>query len=226
MKLVKKPWFIPILLTIVILMVGNIYTNRILSKEEPLPEQEIRTQLETLYGGKVENLTQKGLLYEADIARDGGSYRAEVDATTGKVLSLIQTKETSPLPTETVKKPVTEPDGERPAEVKEVPSDKPVADQKGTSGNAPPSSTKPKAETPPKAEKKTVLISEKQAGQIALNQLKRGTIAEVDDIDYEKSTDGGYYLVKIDIDTNADLDEVTYQIHAISGKIMSVTWDD
>ena len=40
---------------------------------------------------------------------------------------------------------------------------------------------------------------------------------------YEKTNDGGYYLIEIEA---ADGQEGTFQIHAISGKIMSVTWDD
>gem|GEM_PF-6404984 len=73
-------------------------------------------------------------------------------------------------------------------------------------------------QTPPK----TVLLTEQQAIQIALRQLK----GEVDDVDFIKTTDGGYYLVEIEIDVDDGPDEATYQIHAISGKIMSVTWDD
>jgi len=64
-----------------------------------------------------------------------------------------------------------------------------------------------------------VLISEKQAMKIALGQLK----GEVEDIEFVRTNDGGYYLVEID--DNKD-NEATFQIHAISGKILSVTWDD
>lgn len=227
MKLLKKPWFIPILLTIVILLVSNLYTNHILSQDKPLPEQDVRKQLEEMYGGTVEKLTQLGSLYEAEISRDGGSYRAEVDAVTGKVLAMVQTKETNPLPSEEI--PAPEPETIEPTpEEAEVPNNvlNEEVPQKMSSSkpanNAPPQQPEKHA----KPEKTTVLITEAQAGKIALGQLKKGTIAEVDDVDYVKSTDGGYYLVKIDIDTDADLDEVTYQIHAISGKIMSVTWDD
>ncbi|BAQ09732.1 predicted membrane protein [Bacillus sp. OxB-1] len=238
MKFVRKPWFIPILLAIVILVVGNIYTNRILSKDEPLPEQEVRTQLESMYGAQVGPLKQNGSVYEAEISREGGIYRAEIDAVTGKVLALIQTKETSPLATDTEKEAASPPDqdpvqgttgsGQDPATQK--PEEKPAAGtSRGSQAEAPktPAPATPQQSAPvPKPEKQTVLISETQAGQIALGQLNRGVLAEVDDVEYVKSTDGGYYLVEIEIDTDDELDEVTYQIHAISGKIMSVTWDE
>ncbi|MEK3936103.1 PepSY domain-containing protein [Sporosarcina sp. FSL W7-1349] len=231
MKFVKKPWFIPILLAIVILVVGNIYTNRMLSKDEPLPEQEVRTQLESMYGAQVGPLKQNGSVYEAEISREGGIYRAEIDAVTGKVLALIQTKETSPLATDTEKEAASTPD-QGPAQdpVTQKPEEKPAA---GTSQGSQAEAAKtsapatPQQSAPaPKQEKQTVLISETQAGKIALGQLNRGALAEVDDVEYVKSTDGGYYLVEIEIDTDDDMDEVTYQIHAISGKIMSVTWDE
>ena len=236
MKFVKKPWFIPILLAIVILVVGNIYTNRILSKDEPLPEREVRTQLESMYGAQVGPLKQNGSVYEAEISREGGIYRAEIDAVTGKVLALIQTKETSPLATDTEKEAASTPDqgpvqeptetGQDPATQK--PEEKPAAGTSCASRNETPKTpATPQQSAPaPKQEKQTVLISETQAGQIALGQLNRGVLAEVDDVEYVKSTDGGYYLVEIEIDTDDELDEVTYQIHAISGKIMSVTWDE
>lgn len=79
-----------------------------------------------------------------------------------------------------------------------------------------------KQPAPPQTPPKTVVLTEQQAIQIARRQLN----GEVDDVDFVRTTDGGYYLVKIEIDVDDGPDEATYQIHAISGKIMSVTWDD
>ena len=45
---------------------------------------------------------------------------------------------------------------------------------------------------------------------------------EIEDIDFENTADGGYYLVEID---TAE-EEVTVQIHAITGKILSVSFDE
>ncbi|REB06136.1 hypothetical protein DVB69_13900 [Sporosarcina sp. BI001-red] len=72
------------------------------------------------------------------------------------------------------------------------------------------------------AQQNTVIISKQQAIKIALGQLN----GEVDDVDFVNTSEGGYYLVEIEIDVDDGPDEATYQIHAISGKIMSVTWDD
>jgi len=62
------------------------------------------------------------------------------------------------------------------------------------------------------------IITEQQAIDIALQQLK----GEVDSVDFEETSEGGYYLVEIE----TQHDEATFQIHAVSGKILSVSWDD
>ena len=208
MKIIKKPWFIPIVLTILILIIGSYYTKQLIFKAETLPEDEIRKQLEEMYGGKVDRLSLKGLMYEAELSRHDAVYLAEVDAGTGEVLSLFQTKETTKQ-----KKPIAS------EEINEVESV--VEPEKET--------VHPRTEitpetTPSEKGTGTVLISKKQAIDIALGQLK----GEVDDVDFIQTSDGGYYLVEIELNDKTDQrgDEAVFQIHAISGKVHSVTWDD
>ena len=58
--------------------------------------------------------------------------------------------------------------------------------------------------------------------EIALGQLQ----GEVEYVVFEKTKDGGYYLVEIEQDNEESDDlEAVFQIHAISGEIVSVTWD-
>ncbi|MBO1912485.1 PepSY domain-containing protein, partial [Microvirga sp. 3-52] len=70
---------------------------------------------------------------------------------------------------------------------------------------------------------KDVLITREQAIKIALGQLK----GEVEYVVFEKTDDGGYYLVEIEQD-NEDADdlEAVFHIHAITGEILFVEWDD
>ena len=72
---------------------------------------------------------------------------------------------------------------------------------------------------PPKKEAPTVLISKNQAIKIALAQLK----GEVDDVEFVQTSDGGHYLVEIEVDDEDDErgDGAVYQIHAITGKVVS-----
>lgn len=62
-------------------------------------------------------------------------------------------------------------------------------------------------------------ISEAEAIQIALNRVA----GEVDDVELESSNGQLYYFVEIE---TADDLEAEIQIHAISGKIVSIEWDD
>lgn len=240
MKIWKKPWFIPIVLTIIIVVVGQLYTAGKLTKAETLPEQEIRSQLSMIYGGEVQDLILEGSVYKAKVSKAGAEYDVEVDAGTGKVLSLIQTKESTNTDI------VMETDEEEKSQtVEESPDETGKADSEITDNKATDSKATDKAEgntetpkqnanktpeqsKPVKQEKpqKTVFISEREAEKIGLAQLPAGMIGEVDDVDFVNSTDGGYYLVQIEIDTEDDMDEVTYQIHAISGKVITVTWDE
>jgi len=69
---------------------------------------------------------------------------------------------------------------------------------------------------------KNVIITKEQAIDIALGQLK----GDVDKVEFESTSEGGFYLIEIEQDNkDADDIEAVFQIHAISGKIMSVTWD-
>ncbi|MFS0690208.1 PepSY domain-containing protein [Sporosarcina sp. 179-K 8C2 HS] len=218
MNIWKKPWFIPIVLTIIIVVAGQLYTAGKLTKAEALPKEEIRSQIAMIYDGEVEDLMLDGSVYKAIVSRAGAEYAVEVDAGSGKVLSLIQTKETSKSNV------VTEIDKGKKAPIEEATPDESAYKAESEVTEVP----KPSANKTGKQEKprKTVLISEQQAKKIGLAQLPAGAIGEVDDVDFVNSADGGYYLVQIDIDTEDDMDEVTYQIHAISGKVMTVTWDD
>lgn len=70
------------------------------------------------------------------------------------------------------------------------------------------------------AESKTkVILTEAAAKEIALKEVD----GIVDDIDLETSGDLMYYLVEID---TADDREAVVEIHASTGKVISVTWDD
>lgn len=80
-----------------------------------------------------------------------------------------------------------------------------------------PNESNKKDEIPNKNDGK-VLLSEQEAISIALKELP-GT---VDDVDFEKTIDGGYYLIEIE----RGEEEAEIQIHAVTGKILSVKFDD
>src|SRR5699024_2848866 len=71
----------------------------------------------------------------------------------------------------------------------------------------------------PAKQEKQKNISEKEAIQIALNTVK----GEVDDVDLERSNGQLYYFIEVETteDTEAEI-----QIHAITGEVISIEWDD
>ncbi|MBO0586739.1 PepSY domain-containing protein [Sporosarcina sp. E16_8] len=231
MHFLKKPWFIPSLLTLVLLTAGGFYIGSLINKQEPIAVDVIRTQLENMYGGTVDRILITNGVYQAEMTRGEAVYSAEVDAVTGSVLSLSQTGELK----EEIPNVLTE------SKVREILAGKYSGETELISLNT--GSEDPiyevKLSKDPKFSKVTVdaitgkiidetvkettgenaLITKEQAIAIAQAQLK----GEVDDFSYVKSNDGGYYLIEIEA---ADEREGTFQIHAISGKIMSVTWDD
>lgn len=63
------------------------------------------------------------------------------------------------------------------------------------------------------------VVSEKEAARLALKEVP----GEVDDVDTEIDDSGAFYLVEIH---TPDGREAVVQVNAISGSIMSVTWEE
>ena len=61
-------------------------------------------------------------------------------------------------------------------------------------------------------------LTEQQISTIARSQFN----GEVDDIEFVGTTDGGYY----NVDMENEEDEATLQIHALTGKILTIIYDD
>lgn len=88
----------------------------------------------------------------------------------------------------------------------------------------------PPAETTPEPNEEqptapSTRLTEQQVSEIALSQVQ-GTI---EDIDFEESQDGGYYLVEVERPASGEDDdgpEATIQIQAITGEVLSIVWDD
>lgn len=107
--------------------------------------------------------------------------------------------------------------------VYEITVDKKTARVKGVeqiekSSTADEAPEEPPEESPPEEETET-LLTEAEAEQIGLSEVS----GEVDDVDYEQDGSTPFYLVEIE---QEDGPEAVVQIHAITGDVMSVTWDD
>ena len=72
--------------------------------------------------------------------------------------------------------------------------------------------------TEPKPVENPSVLTEQQAIDIALKEVP----GALDSIEFEKTTDGGNYFVEIEQGDN----EIIVQIHAITGKILSIQYED
>lgn len=68
------------------------------------------------------------------------------------------------------------------------------------------------------SEQTQLLLTDNQVIDIALKEFQ----GKVEDVDFVQEADGGYYLVEIENNE----EEVELQIHAVTGKILSVKFDD
>jgi uncharacterized membrane protein YkoI len=84
-----------------------------------------------------------------------------------------------------------------------------------------PSQPETPTEAPEKSEpdgKPASIITEKEAASIALSRVN----GEIDDIELGEKGGISYYLVEVETED----DDATVQINAISGEVMSISWED
>lgn len=170
---------------------------RHITEDTSLSEKQIASRVEALYGGVVDNTIKQDDVYIVTFSTAQATYEVTVDEVNGRFshLTLIY---------------------EQPTVVQDDTNDGETTSEPQPDSQVQPSdSLKPNT---PATEPKPILLTEQQVISIALAQFT----GEVEDVDFENTADGGYYLVEID---TAE-EEVTVQIHAITGKILSVSFDE
>ncbi|WP_176220713.1 PepSY domain-containing protein [Cohnella massiliensis] len=176
------------------------------------------------YPGIVSETTKSGGVYRMRLQTDRGLYEVEADAYSGEIvyLQLIEAAAAEPSPSGgTEQSP--------PASGSEAATPPPAGGGNGTATAAPGGSAPP---PPPPASGGQTEAPGESAGEppALLAPAKAKSLAaahvagEIEDAELKRTADGGaYYLVEIDVDDGRD---AIVQVHAISGAIMSVTWDD
>ena len=177
-----------------LLAVLFIIAIRHITEDTSLSERQIVSRVEALYGGVVDNTIKQDEAYFVTFSTAQATYEVKVDEVNGRFshLTLIYDQPT-----------VVQDESNEEQHTTPAPD---VAD----------SQVQPSS--PPTSAQKPILLTEQQVLSIASAQFT----GEIEDIDFENTADGGYYLVEID--TAAE--EVTVQIHAITGKILSVSFDE
>lgn len=232
MKRIFQKRTLPIVLAAGIILFLVWQLSNLLVSADPLSEADASRLVKDMYGGAIEAIKKENGRYQISIQSKDGKYDIAVDQNSGEILGVekIDNESNEPHLTETeVEKRIRE---QYPGEMEQL--DKKVEDgrsyyfavvREGTaetqlkidpvSGEIV-SSNKKETNTPEGSAKG---ISEKEAVEIALNRVK----GEVDDVDLEESDGLYYYLIEVEVDNGK---EATVQINAITGEILSTTWDD
>ncbi|QBP41648.1 PepSY domain-containing protein [Paenisporosarcina antarctica] len=231
MTFFTKKWFIPLLLTIIIVGGGAVYMWKLTSEEEIVTKEEIQSRIEQMYGDSISNLIRKNDRYIAQINRRDGLYEIVADTSKGDIISITlleqATKQQLPIKTKediqsivsreyegTIERMVLSSEMEQPFYAVDIAKDETLITLTIDAVTGSILDSKKKQTTAEQA-----LISKDQAIIKANTQLT----GEVQYITYEETSDGGYYLIEIE---SEDDREAVIQVHGVSGEILSVTWDD
>lgn len=228
-----KKWLVMAAATVLLGVAVIAYLIFPRSETALLTETDASSTVAALYGGDVEAATSSGDFFLVEFTRPDGRYTASVNKESGQVegLELIEKKKQRLTEAEAAEIALAKADGE----VKEVAytkeSDAYTVEIETTEGLATivlsavtgdvtkVTSAANEPPTPPESEPERVITSE-EAVEIAKQTLD----GEVQDIEFEDTADGGYYLVEIEKDETDQ--DVTVQIHAIRGETLAVEWDD
>ena len=224
-----KKWLIWITVVFLVCAVALWFFQERFVKEEALSKKEAITHIENLYNGQVKHVEKQDNQYEMELLRNGATYEVAIDANTRQITDLLlkEAPEKLLISEAQIRKHVTNyAPGEIESVILEDPYYKVEIENKHTvkkltmdayTGAIISETDTTKEVNEPVDEQ--IVISKQQAIQIALKELK----GEVESVTYENTADGGYYLIEIE---TKEEEEAVFQIHAVSGDVMSVTWDE
>ena len=208
---------------------------------EVMAAADAEAKLKQMYGGEVREIVQDGEVYRATLERNDGVFEAVVDSDGGAIISMEKTESVDPIPEADMKAKIAEQYGSEPTAIalKDNVYSATVEDESRTTEaeydavtgeqinesvtDKKPAKEEPaKEETPPAQEvpKPSVRLTPGEAAAIAVKEIP-GELD--DDIEFEETQDGGYYMVQVE---TGDDREADIQVHAITGEILTVAWDD
>ena len=235
-----RKWIFMVAATAILAIAALVYLLAVGGKADSISAAQAGEAVISQYGGVMEETSLTGEVYEVGFTREDGTYKAAVDRSTGRVLSVeLVEKASEPVPeklTEDEAKAIAmeeaggiagavryaEKANEYEVDITDDSAKKTVfvaADTGDVRKITDHDAETPEPESVPAPEPEPVL-SQQEAIAIAKETLA----GEVQEVEFTETTDGGYYLIEIE---NEELDkEATVQIHAIRGETMTVELDD
>lgn len=174
---------------------------------DDLTEEEANDIAKERFNGEILDTKLVDDIYHMTIKLDTGEYELKIASKSGEMMDLVRTKE------ETPKKDLAKNDNKKSSDNNKSNESKKSDEEKAKKEAEKKEETQQEEEEPPKN------ITSEEAIQIALDTV----YGEVDDVDLEDEDGQLYYF--IEIETEDDL-EAEIQIHAISGEVISIEWDD
>lgn len=235
-----RKWLFMAVATAVLAIAALVYLLVAGTEDASISASQAGETVISQYGGVIEETALLGDVYEVGFTREDGKYKAAVDSSTGRVLSVeLLEKIAVPVPeklTEEEAKVIaveeaggtagevrySEQQHEYQVDITDGSAQKTVyvAADTGNVRKITDVSSETPEPAPEPAPEPEPLLSREEAITIA-----KGTLdGEVQEVEFTETADGGYYLIEIE---NDELDkEATVQIHAIRGETMTVEWDD
>lgn len=182
-------------------------------KELITPQQlsvdAIREQIKTSYNGELLSLVEKPNQYIASFKKGQMIFEVTVDDEHGQFSNLTLVQKLSEPPTnDALDETVAEPNNDDAIEpTKEAPNEQQTETPK-----------KPTAKPAAPDKHPVTVITEQQAIKIALQEVS----GELDSIEFHQTTDGGLYEIEVEQED----DEVLVLVHAITGEILSIKYED
>jgi len=188
---------------------------------------EVYKNIETMYGGEITTFKNNGNKYEMELSKNGAVYYIEVESKDGNISKMKRTdlkgiKQEDLLSNKELQKIIK---GNYQGEISRVllntGQDTPVyqvqiIDQtKKLNVEIDAITGDILSETQTDTETDPSVVSKREAEKIAKKKLN----GNIRNTTYFETSSGGYYLVEIEAKGRIE----TFQIHAVSGKIMSVT---
>lgn len=200
-----------IILTVVVVISYLFFTQfQSVAKQPIFTKEEAEMRVEELYVGEVKSVSSSDDTFIISFEKNASIYEVHVHKETGvfSELVLIHDAEQSEV--------ATEENNEQPGPAGD--SSNEVIQETPVDNNAGLNETNQENPSSPPKHLAATLLSEQKIIAIAQKQMQ----GEVDAVEFYETADGGYYLVEIETSE----EEATFQIHAITGKILSISFDD
>ena len=235
-----KKWMFMAAATAILAIAALVYLLSAGGEADSISAAQAGEAVISQYGGVIEKTALTGEVYQVGFTREDGKYKAAVDSSTGRVLSVeLVEKVSEPVPeklTEDEAKAIAveeaggiagavryvEEPNEYEVDITDGSAKKTVfvaADSGDIRKITDVAVEIPETAPEPAPEPEPVLSQEE-----AITIAKETLAGEVQEVEFTETADGGYYLIEIENEESEK--EATVQIHAIRGETMTVEWDD